>query len=991
MHTLFLRLYYFFRKQKALGFLLLALFVVTGGYFATKIQLEEDVTKLIPTGEKQDVLRKVLDHTEFSDKLIVAISSEEKDPEALTQYANQLTDSLHSTIPEYFTKIQGKVPEEGILEVYDFVYQNLPLFLNERDYTEIEQRLAVDSIQNRLEKSYKNLVSPTGFVTKQFIFKDPLSITNLGLQKLRELQVDDNFKIYNNYLISKDEQHLLLFITPKYSSSETKNNEIFINELEQIVSGLNQNSKVTAQYFGGVLYAIANANQIKKDIQITLSIAFSILFILLTFFYRKFYVPLLLFIPSVFGAIMAISILYITKSSVSAISLGIGAILLGISLDYALHILTHFRNNANVESLYKDVVKPILMSSFTTAIAFLCLLFLKSEALNDLGIFAAVSVTTASVFALILIPQFYRAPKDSKTIKSNWLDKIAAKRFYQNKILVVGVILLFIGGIFFFNSVKFNEDLSQLNYEPEHIKQAEENIRNISGKAANTTYVVSYGKDIEEALEKNNELYQELRLLKNENKIKSFSSIGGVVLSTQTQNKKIENWEDFWTQSKKENLKENLLEESAKLGFKEKSFTQFYEQLNKDFSGIFLDDYRNVNTLYLDDFINRSPGFATVTSTVSFDEAQPEVLKKLEKDKNIIAIDRKQMNQDFLGNLKNEFNRLILFSVLAVFFVLLFFYRSLLLSLLTLLPIAITWIIALGIMAIFSIQFNVLNIIISTFIFGLGLDYSIFITNACLKEYETGKPALKTYQASILLSVLTTLLGIGALVFAKHPALQSVSIVSVIGVLTAMIVAFVLQTKIFQILFFNRKRNGKPAFSFISIFKRKGVKEKLYFQQKVLSNYRYKSVYKKAKKEFSSNRERFLVISRFIEPNEKVFLQNTYLGLLPVFLFLKNQNAHFTIFDSYEENLEISKNTFSANSENLKFQKEFPSDFKDISVFIIAKKPEATIAEELKDAIKKNAHKVIILTSEYESRWLIDDNFEIAYRQNDILVLKRMD
>ena len=133
------------------------------------------------------------------------------------------------------------------------------------------------------------------------------------------------------------------------------------------------------------------------------------------------------------------------------------------------------------------------------------------------------------------------------------------------------------------------------------------------------------------------------------------------------------------------------------------------------------------------------------------------------------------------------------------------------------------------------------------------------------------------------------------------------------------------------------------------------------------------------------------MISRFIEPNEKVFLQNTYLGLLPVFLFLKNQNAHFTVFDSDEENLEISKNTFSANSENLKFQKEFPLEFNDISVFIIAKKPEATIAEELKDAIKKNAHKVIILTSEYESRWLIDDNFEIAYRQNDILVLKRMD
>ena len=172
MHTFFLKLYYFFRRQKAVGFLLLALFVGINGYFASKITLEEDVTKLIPTGEKQDVLREVLEHTEFSDKLIIAVSSEEKDPEDLTQYANQLTDTLHSQIPGYFTKIQGKVPEAGVLEVYDFVYQNLPLFLNEKNYAEIENRLEVDSIKNRLEKSYKNLISPTGFVTKNFIFKD---------------------------------------------------------------------------------------------------------------------------------------------------------------------------------------------------------------------------------------------------------------------------------------------------------------------------------------------------------------------------------------------------------------------------------------------------------------------------------------------------------------------------------------------------------------------------------------------------------------------------------------------------------------------------------------------------------------------------------------------------------------------------------------------------------------------------------------------------
>ncbi|WP_232764144.1 MMPL family transporter [Salegentibacter salinarum] len=971
--------------------MLLILFVLTGGYFASQIQLEEDITKLIPSGEKQDALRKVLDNTEFSDKLIIAISSEEKNSEELTAYASKLTDSLDKKLPEYITKIQGEISEEGILEVYDFVYQNLPLFLNSRDYEEIDSRLQQDSIQERLESSYRDLISPTGFITKQFLFKDPLSLTNLGLEKLQELQVDDSFKIYNNYLVTKDEKHLLLFITPKYPASETRNNEVFVEKLDQIVSDLNENSEVKAEYFGGVLYAIANAKQIKSDIQFTLSIAFSILLVLLILFYRRFYVPLLLFLPSLFGALAAITLLYFLKGSVSAISLGIGAILLGISLDYALHILTHFRNNADVKILYREVSKPILMSSFTTAIAFLCLLFLKSEALNDLGIFAAVSVITASVFALILIPHFYKPQKNKKKVKNNWIDKLATQRFYQNKFLVGFVLLLFLFGLFFFTKVEFNVDLSQVNFEPKNIKQTEEKIKQIAGEAANTTYLVSYGNDIDEALSRNNELYQELKNLEETDKIKRFSSIGGVVLSTDKQTERIEAWEEFWSDSKKENLKNSLLNESSELGFKAESFNRFYEQLNKDFNGIFLEDYRNVSTLYLDDFINNNPGFSTVTSTLSFTESNPAILEKLEEEEGIIAIDRKQMNQDFLGDLKSEFNQLILFSLIAVFIVLLLFYRNLLLSLLTLLPIAITWIIALGIMAVLGIEFNILNIIISTFIFGLGLDYSIFITNACLKEYEIGKPALKTYQASILLSVLTTLLGIGALVFAQHPALQSVSVVSVIGVLTALLVAFVIQTKLFDLLFFRRKLAQKAPFSFYSLVKKSGSKEQLYLKNALLGNYRYKSVYSAAKKEFTQNRERFLKVSGFLNPGEKIFMLNSNYGILPVFLSLKNQENKFFVLDTNKENRKISNNTGQSNAENINFSKEWPENLITYPVFIISKKPSEEITSTLKENISRYAEKVIILSSEYENRWLIDLNFEIIYRQDNILVLKRMD
>src|SRR5690606_1675383 len=143
-------------------------------------------------------IRKVLDNTEFSDKIIIAISSEaeEPNPEELTAYAQQFLDSVEINLPQYINDIQGKVPEEGIREIYNFVYQNLPLFLNEADYEVIASRLDRDSVRERMVVNYKNLISPTGLVTKEFLFKDPLALTELGLRKLEELQVEDDFELY---------------------------------------------------------------------------------------------------------------------------------------------------------------------------------------------------------------------------------------------------------------------------------------------------------------------------------------------------------------------------------------------------------------------------------------------------------------------------------------------------------------------------------------------------------------------------------------------------------------------------------------------------------------------------------------------------------------------------------------------------------------------------------------------------------------------------
>ncbi|WBL20843.1 MMPL family transporter [Zunongwangia sp. HRR-M8] len=991
MHHFFLKSYYFFQRKKLLLFSAILIFVAGVGFLASKVQLEEDVTGLIPSGKNQDVLKRILSETEFSDKIVVTISSEKEQPQKLTAYADRFIDSVNSKMPDFIENIEGKVPEESIKEIYNFVYQNLPFFLDKEDYARIDEKLSDSAISKQIEEDYRSIISPTGIVTKNFIFQDPLSLAPIGLEKLRELQIGDNYLLYNDYLLTKDKKHLLLFITPTLPASETNKNNRFVDQLQQLQQQLNSEYQgVEGDFFGGVLYSLANANQIKKDVQITISIAISILLILLIFFYRKIYVPLILFIPGIIAAITAIAILYIFKGSISAISIGIGSILLGITLDYGLHILTHYRNNHNIEKLYQEVTTPVLMSSFTTAMAFLCLLFVNSEALNDLGIFAALSVVFAAFLALLLIPVLY-GKRISETQKITFLDKFAGVRFFKIKPLFYGVIGLFVLGLLFFSKVEFNNDLSKINFQPEAIKKAEQKIQNIANSSGKTLYLVSYGKTIDEALQENSKVYQEVKSISEREELNSYSSIGGLVLSTQSQNNKIQQWKDFWNERDTLKIKNKILAESSKYGFKSESFKDFYNLLQKDFNNLQLDDYQNTTNLYLNDFISISEDFATVTTTVNLGEfASEEFTSQFDNLDSTLIIDRERINESFLGNLKNDFNSLIGISILAVFLILLISYRNLEISLLTLLPIGITWVIALGIMGALEIEFNILNIIISTFIFGLGLDYSIFITNACLKEYQTGKSELKTYQTSILISVITTLLGIGALIFAKHPALQSVSTVSIIGVISAVLVAFVIQVWLFNMLFINRRKKGLPPFRFSKIesFIRNKIyyKQDLYYRDAVLDNYRYKPVYSDVKALFAEKKEPYLRVSHFIEKGECVFFFYSGNGVFPIYLSYINPNSSITGYE-ISEDIDIAKNCFRSKHELLNFTIEI-ENAKTCSTFVIPNHDLKEL-EAIKRVIKAYGKKVIVLNKDFKTQWLLDANFEITYRQSGILVFEQ--
>ncbi|GER58316.1 glycerol acyltransferase [Patiriisocius marinus] len=804
-------------KQHRLVALLLAFLAITIiGFTASRITFEEDIMKLLPATEETRALQKILKSVNFSDKIIVTISKQKDGTiDNATDYATVYLDSLQRSASMYVQQVDGAVGDNGIDLTLDFIYKNLPQFLDEADYISLANRLNSDSIASLTESNYKTLISPSGIIAKKSIIRDPLSLSFMGLKKLQELNVGDDFTIKNGYLVSKDEEHVLLFITPQYAADDAANNEVFTNILYSIRSSLNTQfeNKANLKYYGAALLAVENARQIKGDIQLTLGIALTVLMLIFILFYRKIYIPLILFAPTIVGALVSIAVLYLIRHQISAISLGIGSILLGVTLDYSLHILTHIRNESNIKQLYKEIAKPILMSSLTTALAFLCLLFLDSQALQDLGIFAAVSVITASIVALLFIPQMYKnSAKDSArsvSVKRNILDRISNYSFEKNKIILVSVAGLCVMSLFTYNTVKFNNDLETLNYEPQDFKEAKKTLDALTNIESKSLYAIGYSSAEDSVLQVNDAIFLKLKALKNQGVIKDYSSVSAIVNSESKQQENINRWNRFWTIEKKETFKSDLIESSAALGFKPTTFNTFYKTLDNNFKPLSPEAFDELPAINLDDFVNERDGLYTANSIIKLDEAQiPEVEDAFEGFENMVLIDRKAMNESLLGSLRDDFNKLIGYSLIVVIVLLLLFYRSLSLTLVTVLPVFLTWLVTIGIMGVLDIQFNIFNIIISTFIFGLGIDYSIFVTNGLLHELKTGEPALATHKTSILLSVLTTILGIGVLIFAKHPALYTISIVSIIGILMAMILAFTLQPLLFKL--FIGSRNKRP-------------------------------------------------------------------------------------------------------------------------------------------------------------------------------------
>ncbi len=817
MAEVLLRIFSFFEKHTILLRAILISLILLCIVAISRISFVEDISSFLPQSKENERIQYASLHIGASNKLMVTVSSDSADEYAIIDAIETFVATLQERdTAQRIHSLFYMVDQEQITEVGRFVIQNMPLYMTGKDYEKLSERLSYDSIVAQLNKDKQILLSPMGGFVKNFITCDPLGIATPILTSLNQSNATTSYENIDGYIFDKTGKEALVSVASKFPVSETSENAKLIADIDSAIAiTMTAHPNVKLSCIGASVISIGNSRQIKTDSIVSTAVALFFILALLLYFFRDIRALLIILFSIVFGGLFGMAFVSVLQDSVSVIAIGIGSIIVGIAVNYPLHFLAHYQQGYSKEQTIRDIVDPLITGNLTTVGAFLSLVFIHSNAMKDLGLFAASLLVGTIVFVLVFLPHLFKKKlfaKQERLTTNLAFNKIASYNLDKNVFVVVFIILATIPLLFLSKKTSFETDLHAINYMTEEQKTQMAKLNEQTDNQHPSVFCVSEGTNIENALQTYEQSLPTIDSLKQNGNILATSGIGSFIPSQKLQRERIKQWNNFLQTPQngstiRENLLANLRRACVETKFNTNAFSQFEEILQTDYKPHDVSYFAPIMQSVGENFVfvdsNRVLIYNIVQTTATNKEATTQELNKILP--NVFTFDNTSLITQMVDALSDDFDYVLYICGLIVFIFLTVSFGRLELSVIAFIPLTIGWVWILGLMGLFDMKFNIVNIILATFIFGQGDDYTIFVTEGMMHEYTYRKKMLASYKNSVCLSATIMFIGIGSLIIAKHPAMHSLGEVTIVGMFSVVLMAYLFPPLLYRWL---TQKNG---------------------------------------------------------------------------------------------------------------------------------------------------------------------------------------
>lgn len=787
------------RKKRPVLFILIFLIFVSLSalYF---VEYESSMDNILPQNEVIGRSMEFFRDSNIAGKVIVSmeLTSPEKDINDLLKEVDLLAGSLDKNL---FPEVTVGISEAKFAGDMDVMFRNLPEMISGKELSQIDSWINQERISQKLHDAYLQLLKPQGMLLGSMFRSDPLGMRMLVLEKLKSLSSSTgyNVEIKDGHFVGRDGRHAMLIAKSAVSVTDSAGSKKLLASLKKSLETLP--GYIRADIICGHTHTVSNEKLIKRDI-VFISIIAAVAMLLLYGLVIRDVSAVTIFMIPVVSILFSIVLSYLLLGKLSYWVIGLGSTVAGIATDYGTHVYFAAQGKSDPSPFVKHVIKPVSFGALATIAIFIAFFFSGIKGYNQLAVVSIISIILSTLISIFVLPHLMLKPDG----KASFADRIAEKLESGN--LSSGLSVLFwifftLALSYFAVHVEFERDIRNIDGTEKEIINAEERFHKTWGGEKTLAVLVVNSKDYEGALEMNERIYRDaVQAIGTDN----FTSISALWPSAMTKRENIEQWKNFWTEQRKQRLRDLLLQEGKKYNFSERAFDPFFASLevadeknppsphfNKGGDKTLTPLYRGEASPPLkkgdvggfsdkpdfslfERFIQKTnDGYRLVSffpDTKEYVDSINEISRRYPGTYLVSASVLSSTLSEVVSADLKLMTWIAAISVIVMTYLCFFNIRETLIALVPPLT-SIVWLF--GLMSLLGLSINAANMIAGVLVIGLNSDYGIFMTFRNRKEMNTG-----TIMA-ITLCTVTTLIGAGVLIFAKHPALSSVGNTMVIG------------------------------------------------------------------------------------------------------------------------------------------------------------------------------------------------------------------
>ena len=770
-------------KHPVIILVLLTLITIGSLYTAKNITLDADLSALLPDSfsSVQD-LEKVKNR--FGGIGYVVVTIRGQNPEAMRHLADKV--ALETKTIENVGFVDYRRP-------VDFFKDRALYYLEVEDLKIIEKRIKK---RWKWEKKQRN---------PMYVDLEGGPAPSVEFQDIQDKYNDENSSSWMSaqqseeaYYFNDNKTFLAVFIKPDITSSDLGLSEKVLSEVESRIEKIDlsaYDSSLKMELTGRYKKKIDLQAEMKHDMGIASVVSLCLVLAYLLLHFRRLEAIVLIALPLIFGIVCTFAFASLAFGQLNILTAFIGVILLGLGIDHGIHLLSRYRDemhggNAHTATIYNTFVgtgKSVAVAALTTFIIFLGLSFSEFRAFYEFGIIASAGMILIMVSYLVLMPALLRIINHFTWRFDNGITQRSSLtglyKFHKNNfrmVIIFSSILILIFG-FKIKDLNFNYDFESLGNSNLPSFQLDKEVNDLLGYSQ--TPMVALTDNLEEEFYVSERFRDNQIQLGEESGVDFLLATADLIPVKQAEKQKIlkkirrtvNRVKDSWLEDDEVTSLNEL-----KKTLKSKPFV--YADLPIEIKQLF--GRQNQNTA---ESATLEQGAIMLFAAISLSDGNKVIqladeLRQVKQHsgERVAIAGESMILADILNLIFREAPKVLAISIILIFSILWFFLRRIEYALIALVPAVSTIVLTLGIMGLVGIELNYINMIMIPILLGIGVDSGVHMVNRAIDGNKLQSIIDETGMA-IFGSIVTSGLGLGALLLTNHPGLNSLAYIAILG------------------------------------------------------------------------------------------------------------------------------------------------------------------------------------------------------------------